>query len=149
MTRHGKVRNRQNTGWSTHSWRGSAHHHNLTPHTITVSLTHCPTHPTLSHLTPSHFIHGPHTITLYTRPPHHHTHPTHYHTHISHTITLSPHTLLQPRNNTQLHICSSSNACLDNGHAEPAKHYASYLGLGMRYEAGICTIVISRKRSFN
>ena len=26
---------------------------------------------------------------------------------------------------------------------------ARYLGLGMRYEAGICTIVISMKRTFN
>ena len=38
---------------------------------------------------------------------------------------------------------------LDNGYTEPAKHYARYLGLGMRYEAGICTIVISMKRTFN
>ena len=40
----------------------------------------------------------------------------------------------------------------DNGYTEqpwPAKYYAKYLGLGMRYEAGICTIVISMKRTFN
>ena len=30
----------------------------------------------------------------------------------------------------------------------PAKNYASYLGLGMRYEAGICTIVISMNGAF-
>ena len=30
-----------------------------------------------------------------------------------------------------------------------AKYYARYLGLGRRYEAGICTIVISMKRTFN
>ena len=30
----------------------------------------------------------------------------------------------------------------------PAKNYASYLRLGMRYEAGICTIVISMNGAF-
>ena len=28
------------------------------------------------------------------------------------------------------------------------KYYAEYLGIGMRYEAGICTIVIGMKRTF-
>ena len=30
----------------------------------------------------------------------------------------------------------------------PAKYYARYLGLGRRYEAGICTIVISMNGAF-
>ena len=30
----------------------------------------------------------------------------------------------------------------------PAKYYASYLGLGMRYEAGIRTIAISMNGAF-
>ena len=34
---------------------------------------------------------------------------------------------------------------LDNGH----KYYATYLELGMRYEAGICSIAISMKGTFN
>ena len=29
-----------------------------------------------------------------------------------------------------------------------AKYYARYLGLGMRYEAGICTVTISKKGAF-
>ena len=33
-------------------------------------------------------------------------------------------------------------------HAVLADYYARYLGLGMRYEAGICTIVISMNGAF-
>ena len=36
---------------------------------------------------------------------------------------------------------------LDNG-IWSSQNYAMYLGLGMRYEAGICTIVISMTRAF-
>ena len=51
---------------------------------------------------------------------------------------------------SELPLCGHSNAWIQHVFKQWSSQLCTrYLGLGMRYEAGICTIVISMKRTFN